>query len=74
MKEKKHKKLGASLLFWGGFRGPEWLKIELPSRRELVFSFFVFLEKRAKTKRVGAQGFGVARRNARVDGEDLGGV
>ena len=62
------------LKFWGGFRGPRSLKMELPSRRELVFHFFALSQKNDLKKEAGAVGFGVTRRNARVDGEDLGGV
>ena len=56
-KERKKDENGSCVLkFGGGFRGPRNLKIELPSRRELVFHF-LFFSKNVLKQRAGVVGF-----------------
>ena len=58
----------------GRFSGPKKPENGAPVEARARFSLFCSFSKNDLKKEAGVVGFGVARRNAQVDGEDLGGV
>ena len=58
----------------GRFSGPKRPENRAPVQARARFSLFCCFSKNDLKKEASVVDFGLARRNAQVDGEDLGGV
>ena len=73
-KKEKTRKMVLRPKVLGRFSGPKKPENRAPVEARARFSCFCFFSENELKKKAGAVGSGAARRNAQVDGEDLGGV